>query len=210
MTTMLMRYLLLAVLVGITGSAWAQQLQSEVSHDTALPVASKMLVTGCEAKDQDGAALPRAVSTEGDAVRCASSLFGVPYFMPVNEDGSAVATINIGTVRAPTAGTADTEFTTQTADFDVEAATTNLRLLGFNIAEDAATAAVATVVVRHGVLAAGNCTATGTYGRYELGPNQSIYVSFGDRGRVASSGVCVDVLAGSVYFVAGFVTEAAP
>ena len=75
----------------------AQRLQSEVPHDTAIPPASMMVVTGCEAKDQDGAALPRAVSAEGDAVRCAMSLSGVLYVMPVNEDGSANASVNVGT-----------------------------------------------------------------------------------------------------------------
>ena len=68
--------------------AWAQRLQSEVPHDTAIPPASMMVITGCEAKDQDGAALPRAVSAEGDAVRCAATLSGVSYQMIVNEDGS--------------------------------------------------------------------------------------------------------------------------
>ena len=68
--------------------AWAQRLQSEVPHDTAIPPASMMVITGCEAKDQDGAALPRAVSAEGDAVRCAATLSGIQYMMIVNEDGS--------------------------------------------------------------------------------------------------------------------------
>lgn len=205
MTTMSMRYLFLAVLIWGAGSAWSQQLQSEVAHDTALAPASKMVVTGCEAKDFDGAALPRAVSTEGRAARCAATLSGIPYVMPVNEDGSAIA----GS-RAPAAGTVDTEFTLQTADFDVEAATTNLRLLGWSVREDAATAAVATIVIRHGVLAAGSCTATGVFAYVELAPNQSVSMSYGDRGRAAASGVCLDILSGSVSFVAHFVTEGSP
>ena len=68
--------------------AWAQRLQSEVPHDTALAPSSMMVITGCEAKDQDGAALPRAVSAEGDAVRCAATLSGIPYVMLVSEDGA--------------------------------------------------------------------------------------------------------------------------
>ena len=66
----------------------AQRLQSEVPHDTAIPPASMMVITGCEAKDQDGSALPRAVSAEGDAVRCAATLSGIPYVMLVSEDGA--------------------------------------------------------------------------------------------------------------------------
>ena len=68
--------------------AWAQRLQSEVPHDTAIPPASMMVITGCEAKDQDGSALPRAVSAEGDAVRCAATLSGIPYVIMVSEDGA--------------------------------------------------------------------------------------------------------------------------
>lgn len=82
------RLLLLSLLVGLASPVWAQRLQSEYPQDTALAPASMMVVTGCEAKDQDGAALPRAVSTEGDAVRCAATLSGIQYQMIVNEDGS--------------------------------------------------------------------------------------------------------------------------
>ena len=78
----------LTVILFMVNPVAAQRLQSEVAHDTALAPASMMVVTGCEAKDFDGAALPRAVSTEGDAVRCAATLSGVPYVMLVSEDGS--------------------------------------------------------------------------------------------------------------------------
>ena len=90
----LCRLLALLIVLLSTLPAWAERLQSEVPHDTAIPPASMMVMTGCEAKDQDGAALPRAVSTEGDAVRCAMSLSGVLYVMPVNEDGSGIATVD--------------------------------------------------------------------------------------------------------------------
>lgn len=52
------------------------------------------VVTGFYAKDFDGSALPGAVSAEGDAVQASGSLNGVQYVMCVNEDGSAVGTIN--------------------------------------------------------------------------------------------------------------------
>ena len=82
------RWLLISIILLLATPAIGQRLQSEYQHDTALAPASTMVVTGCEAKDFDGAALPRAVSTEGDAVRCAATLSGVPYVMLVSEDGS--------------------------------------------------------------------------------------------------------------------------
>lgn len=78
----------LLVLLVLDVPAWGQRLASEVAHDSALAPASQMVLIGCEAKDQDGSALPRAVSAEGDAVRCAATLNGVQYMMLVNEDGS--------------------------------------------------------------------------------------------------------------------------
>lgn len=77
---------------GVSGSVGVGGL---AAHDAA--VSGNPLLLGVEAKDQDGAALPNAVSAEGDAVRLAASLSGVLYVMPVNEDGSAVSTVTIGT-----------------------------------------------------------------------------------------------------------------
>lgn len=89
-----MQRLLWLLLVGSLVCAmpvWAQpRLQSEAQHDDAIAPVSPAVIIGCEAKDQDGAALPRAVGTEGDAVRCAATLSGVMYQMLVNEDGSLV------------------------------------------------------------------------------------------------------------------------
>jgi hypothetical protein len=73
-----------------TGGAWAQ---GPAAHDSA--VAGNPQLVGFEAKDQDGAALPNAVNAEGDIVRAAASLSGVQYVMPVNEDGSALATVKL-------------------------------------------------------------------------------------------------------------------
>lgn len=78
---------------------------------------SAVIATGpanmLEAKDQDGVALPNNV-TEGSAVRAAGSLYGVQYVMPVNEDGSAIAsmTANAGTNLNTSALLTSTAFTT--------------------------------------------------------------------------------------------------
>jgi hypothetical protein len=74
------------------GSTWdrcASSLITESTHDGAMTAASTvgtspMLLS----KDFDGAALPNAVSAEGDAVLAAASLSGVQYMMLVSEDGS--------------------------------------------------------------------------------------------------------------------------
>jgi len=69
-----------------------------VAHDTLISAAnggSSGFMSMDESKDFDGAAFPNVVGTEGDAVRPASSLYGVRYVMLVNEDGSAVGTILI-------------------------------------------------------------------------------------------------------------------
>ena len=92
--------------------------------------------------------------------------------------------------------TVDTEFTGQTSDFTVQAAASGLRIMGFTVREDAATAAVATVVLRHD--ADGTCNATGVFAYIELAANQSVTMEFGRAGLQAASGVCADVLAGSV------------
>lgn len=75
--------------VGLVGDALVQGADA---HDAA--VTSNPVLTGFEAKNQDGAALPSDVNAEGDVVRAAASLHGVQYVMPVNEDGSAIATVN--------------------------------------------------------------------------------------------------------------------
>jgi len=51
-------------------------------------VTGNPLQVSFEAADFDGSALPNTVDAEGDIVRPKASLSGVPYFMPVNEDGS--------------------------------------------------------------------------------------------------------------------------
>lgn len=119
--------------------------------------------------------------------------------------GSDVDVAKIGT-----AATVDTALTGQTADFDVEAAASNLRLVSWTARESAGTAAAATVVLRHGVMAAAVCSAGGVVAYIELAPNESVGHSFDARGLAVASGVCADVLAGTVDLSISTVVEAAP
>ena len=64
--------------------------QDAVFANSALASGPQVML---EAKDQDGAAFPNTV-TEGQATRASASTSGVLYVMPVNEDGSAVSTVN--------------------------------------------------------------------------------------------------------------------
>jgi len=61
-----------------------------IDHDTAIGsgLGVGTMMQGWEAKNYDGFALPNYVS-EGDSVRPAATLYGVPYAYIVNEDGSA-------------------------------------------------------------------------------------------------------------------------
>lgn len=62
---------------------------TDYTHDAALTVGTTTGPISMRlAKDFDGAALPNAVSAEGDAVMAASSLSGVQYVMLVSEDGA--------------------------------------------------------------------------------------------------------------------------
>ena len=119
---------------------------------------------------------------------------------------------NVGNVdieRMASSATVDTESTGITSDTTLEAATANLRLIGWTTRESAAGAAVATVLVRHGVVAAGNCTGN-VIAYIELGPDQAANMSYSSRGLAVASGVCADVLAGTVDVNIFTVTEAAP
>ena len=123
----------------------------------------------------------------------------------------SAGTNNIGDVdidSLPAAGVIDTSAVGQTTDATLEAATTSLRLLGWSIREDAGTPAVATVVLRHD--ADGTCDGTGVIAFIELAANGSDQMSYGDRGLAIASGVCADILAGSVSVVIYTVVEAAP
>jgi len=96
-----------AVQATLQASTNTQEVVGDAAHDAA--VAGNPLLVGFEAKDQDGSALPNAVNAEGDVVRGAASLSGVVYVMPVNEDGSAVATVNVNSHAVTNAGTFATQ-----------------------------------------------------------------------------------------------------
>lgn len=59
---------------------------------------------GVEAAEFDGSVLPTAVSAEGDVQYPKSSLFGVQYFMPVNESGSSTPIVPHDTSLSPATG----------------------------------------------------------------------------------------------------------
>jgi len=94
------------------------------------------------------------------------------------------------------AATVDTASVGISADTTLEAATANLRLQGWTIRESDAAPAVATVVLRHD--ADGTCDSTNVFSFIELGANQSVQMWYGDKGLGAASGVCADILAGTV------------
>lgn len=69
---------------------------TDYTHDAALtPSTTAGPAQILLAKDFDGAALPNAVSAEGDAALSSGSLSGVLYVMAVNEDGSATGQIRL-------------------------------------------------------------------------------------------------------------------
>lgn len=113
------------------------------------------------------------------------------------EATSGALHVSVTDSQTGSAATTDTESTGVAADATLEPATANMRLLGWTIRESAGTAAVATAILRHGVEAAGNCTGN-AFAFIELDANQSANMWYGDRGKAAASGVCVDVVAGTV------------
>lgn len=144
---------------------------------------------------RDGAAIASAV--DAPVVIGGKDSSGNAQTLAIGSDGALTVTTSGGSTGA--AVTIDTSFTAQAADFTIEAATANLRLQGFSIRESAGTAAVATVVLRHD--ADGTCDSTAVAAFIELNPNESVQMWYGDRGLAIPSGLCADVLAGTVDFV---------
>ena len=122
---------------------------------------------------------------------------------------SIVAGSNVDVGSLATAATVDTEVTGQTADFDLELATANMRLIHATCEESAATAAAARVVLRHGVVAAGSCTG-GVISFIPLSGDQGIIIDYTARGLNVASGVCGDVTQGNVSCGIAYVIESAP
>lgn len=119
--------------------------------------------------------------------------------------GSDVDVAKIGT-----AATVNAEQAAKTADVTLIAAVASTRLVFAQCAETAATAAAATVILRHGVEATGTCT--GNYiARIELAPNETgDPLKFDGRGLAVASGVCLDITAGTVDCWSASLVEAAP
>lgn len=94
--------------------------------------------------------------------------------------------------------TIDTANTALTADTTLEAATNNLKLYGWTVRESAGTAAVATVILRHGALSGSDCTAGAVIAFIELAANGSAQQTYAPLGLAVASGVCVDIISGTI------------
>jgi hypothetical protein len=90
-------------------------------HDAAIGtgIGVGTVLSGLEAKNFDGSALPNAVGAESDAVRQAGSLSGVAYSMPVSEDGSETPiAIHDTAISAANGGSAGLMQAVEAKDFD--------------------------------------------------------------------------------------------
>ncbi len=86
-----------AYMMVFDGSTW-DRAQASVDATQGSTITATGPQVMFEAKDQDGAALPNSV-TEGQAIRPAATLNGVPYAFIVNEDGSATPQATIGSTQ---------------------------------------------------------------------------------------------------------------
>jgi len=96
-----------------------------------------------------------------------------------------------------------------TADTLLRAAVTSNRLLGLSMRESAATASVATVIIRRGIVSGGNCTGN-EIAYVELNGDESLQIQYGIRGLNIDIGACADMIAGTIDIVTQTVVEAAP
>ena len=127
--------------------------------------------------------------------------------------GLAAGTLNIGNVDVvsfPAAATANAASAAVAVDTDLVAAVANTRLTFWECSEAAAVAAAATVILRHGVLAAAVCAGNALGAPIELAPNETGDPRISERGVAVASGVCMDVTAGTVICNTATVVEAAP
>lgn len=124
---------------------------------------------------------------------------------------AAIGTVNSKITNAPGAATVNSGSTSQSTDFDLVTAASNLRLIGISIRESAGTAAAATVIIRVGNVSGGNCTGN-PIGFFELNGDQSIQIPDygGGRGLSVAAGVCADVVSGTVDANAFSIVEANP
>lgn len=72
----------------VTNVGATQTAVIDIDAAPASGIGGAVVMSGYVAKDFDGAAIPAAAGTEGDAAAAAVSLSGVSFVMPVSEDGS--------------------------------------------------------------------------------------------------------------------------
>lgn len=95
---------------------------------------------------------------------------------------------------APARAIVETEVTGYSVDQNIKAATANYRLLGFSVLETGA--GIGYGAIRGTPGGAGACTGK-VYAYFYTASNGAMTVDFGDRGVDASSGVCIDRIAGT-------------
>jgi len=108
-------------------------------------------------------------------------------------DGLEAQLTSLLTLQAPATATA---VASGTADAQVIAATTSLRLMGLSAKENAGSPADAEFILRHGTSTAGTPLAF-----VKLGPNESIRDWFGPGGLAAASGIFLDRVSGTTELV---------
>jgi len=96
-----------------------------------------------------------------------------------------------------------------TADTLLVSNVANRRLFNVSMRESAATASVATVILRASTLSGGNCNGN-EIAYVELTGDESLQIQYGDRGLSIASGMCADVLAGTIDINVHTLIEAAP
>ncbi len=197
----LMRYLLPLVLWGaLVSSALAQTVDGPKREGQPAPPQNRPVLVGSKAETTC------ASVDDGDVRGVCLSLDGAVKTV-LGAGAAAIGNVDVDVMG--NAATANAGVNAQTADFNLFAAVANTRLFGWSCRESAATAGLATVILRHSVVSGGNCTGS-EIAYIEFDANQSTSMWYGDRGIAAASGVCADVLAGTVDCTSQSRVEAAP
>lgn len=101
---------------GSGGSGGGGTAATEATHDLVVKAKGPQIMT--EAKAFDGGVLPNVVA-EGDAARLAATLYGIPYSMLVNKDGSdSPIVLHDDAISAANGGTATLMQGMEAKDFD--------------------------------------------------------------------------------------------
>lgn len=147
-----------------------------------------------------------------------SQLAGMGRVIILDEEREHTAGVTAGgrlQVDSTAAGTTDTTTTpcspntevSGSSDADLVAAAASTRLCSVHCRENAGSPDLATVIIRHGATAGGNCTGDAIV-PIELGANQTAGEASFDL--AVASGVCLDITAGTVECTASTRTEASP